>query len=199
MARVKPKRQGFHIDMTPMSDMAWLLLTFFILTTQFRKPEVVPVKTPSSVSTVKVQDGGLVEIIVNNDGKYYFGIIDDKNKKPILEKMGEKYKIQFSDSEINSFYNLSEVTVPIGALKQYLGMDPALQKDQIPGIPLDSVNLQLMDWVDASFTVDPDLKLAIKGDVKTQYPKFRELVKELVNRDYNRFQLITSSEAKPQD
>lgn len=199
MARVKPKRQGFHIDMTPMSDMAWLLLTFFILTTQFRKPEVVPVTTPSSVSTVKVQDGGLIEITVNSEGKYYFGIIDDKNKRPILEKMGEKYKINFTDSEKNAFYNLSEVTVPIGSLKQYLDMEPAQQKETIPGIKLDSVNLQLIDWVDASYAVDPDLKLAIKGDVKTQYPKFKELVKELVNRDYNRFQLITSSEAKPQD
>ncbi|MBW7871058.1 MAG: biopolymer transporter ExbD [Flavobacteriia bacterium] len=199
MARVKPKRQGFHIDMTPMSDMAWLLLTFFILTTQFRKPEVVPVKTPGSVSTQKVQDGGLVEIIVNSDGQYYFGIIDDKNKKPILEKMGEKYKIDFTEQEKNSFYSLSEVTVPIGSLKQFLNMEPAQQKQNIPGIKLDSANLQLMDWIDASFEVDPELKLAIKGDVNTQYPKFRELVKELVNRDYNRFQLITSSEAKPKE
>lgn len=185
--------------MTPMSDMAWLLLTFFILTTQFRKPEVVPVTTPGSVSTQKVQDGGLVEIIVNGDGQYYFGIIDDKNKKPILEKMGEKYKIDFTEKEKNSFYSLSEVTVPIGNLKQFLNLDPAQQKQNIPGIKLDSANLQLIDWVDASFEVDPELKLAIKGDVKTQYPKFKELVKELVNRDYNRFQLITSSEAKPQD
>jgi|SRR5690554_4343617 biopolymer transport protein ExbD len=199
MARVKPKRQGFHIDMTPMSDMAWLLLTFFILTTQFRKPEVVPVTTPSSVSTVKVQDGGLVEIIVNSEGQYYFGIIDDKNKKPILEKMGNKYNIEFTESEKNAFYDISEVTVPIGALKQYLNMEPEQQKNNNPGMKLDSVNLQLMDWVDASFEVDPELKLAIKGDVDTQYPKFRELVKELVNRDYNRFQLITSSESKPQD
>lgn len=199
MARRKPNRTEMFIDMTAMSDMAWLLLTFFILTTQFRKPEVVPVTTPSSVSTMKAQDGGLIEITVNSEGNYYFGIIDDKNKKPILEEMGRKYKIDFTEKELNSFYNLSSVTVPMNTIKSFLDKEPSAQKEITPGIPLDSLNLQLMDWIDASFDVDSELKIAIKGDVKTQYPKFRELIKQLVERDYNRFQLVTSAESKPND
>lgn len=190
-------KSNIFIDMTAMSDMAWLLLTFFILTTQFRKPEVVPIKTPSSVSETKVQDGGLIQITVNNEGKYYFSIIDDKNKKPILEKMAKKYRIDLTEREIATFYNISEVAVPIGALKSYLNLSETERREQIPGVPLDSANLQLMDWVDFAYEVDSDLKLAIKGDVKTQYPGFRDLIKQLVERDYNRFQLITSSESKP--
>lgn len=197
MARVKPKRTEMSIDMTAMSDMAWLLLTFFILTTQFRKPDIVPVKTPSSVSETKVQDGDLVTITVNDAGQYYFSILDDRNKKPILEKMGEKYKMNFSEAELQTFYGLSEITVPMSAMKSYLSLSEGERLNAIPGIPLDSTNLQLIDWVEASYEVDDKLTLVIKGDVKTQYPKFRELIKQLVERNFNKFQLLTSSESKP--
>lgn len=199
MARNKKERSDLFIDMTAMSDMAWLLLTFFILTTQFRKPEIVPVNTPSSVAEEKLQDGDLVQITVNDEGNYYFGIIDDHYKEPILEKMGEKYGITFTDEEKRTFLELSEVTVPIGSLKSYLGASDEQRKATIPGIPLDSANLQLIDWVEFSYEVEPDLALAIKGDVNTQYPKFRELINQLVERNFNRFQLITSSESKPKD
>lgn len=199
MARNKKERGDLYIDMTAMSDMAWLLLTFFVLTTQFRKPEIVPVNTPSSVAETKLQDGNIVQITVNDEGRYYFGIIDDHYKEPILEKMGEKYGIEFTDEEKRTFLGLSEVTVPIGSLKSYLGASDEQRKATIPGIPLDSANLQLIDWVEFSYEVEPDLALAIKGDVNTQYPKFRELINQLVERNFNRFQLITSSEAKPKD
>ncbi|MBA5629833.1 ExbD/TolR family protein [Moheibacter lacus] len=199
MARVKPKRQGIHMDMTAMSDMAWLLLTFFILTTQFKKPDIVPIKTPSSVAETKIQDGDLIRITINNEGKYYFSIIDDKNKLPILEKMGQKYGITFTDAEKSSFMKLSEIPVPVRSLKQYLNLNDGQKQATIPGIPMDSTDLQLIDWVDFSFEHDPELKLAIKGDVNTQYPEFRDLIKQLVERDFNRFQLVTSSESKPKD
>lgn len=197
MARVKPKRQGIHMDMTAMSDMAWLLLTFFILTTQFKKPDIVPVTTPSSVAETKIQDGDLIRITINNEGKYYFSIIDDKNKLPVLEKMGKKYGLTFTDAEKSSFLKLSEIPVPVRSLKQYLNLSDGQKQSTIPGIPMDSTDLQLIDWVDFSFEHDPNLKLAIKGDVNTQYPEFRDLIKQLVERDFNRFQLVTSSESKP--
>ncbi|MFV0305194.1 MAG: ExbD/TolR family protein [Moheibacter sp.] len=199
MARVKPKRQGIHMDMTAMSDMAWLLLTFFILTTQFKKPDIVPVKTPSSVAQTKIQDGDLVRVTINNEGKYYFSIVDDKNKIPILEAMGKKYGINFSDEDKKKFMKLVEVPVPISSLKSYLSLSEGQQQATVPGIGLDSVNLQLIDWIDLAKVHDPKLEIAIKGDVKTQYPEFKELIKQLVQRDLNKFKLVTSSESKPKE
>lgn len=199
MARVKPKRQGIHMDMTAMSDMAWLLLTFFILTTQFKKPDIVPVKTPSSVAETKIQDGDLMRVTINNEGKYYFSIIDDRNKIPVLESMGAKYGINFTDAEKRSFLGVSEIPVPFRQLKSYLNLSDGEKQTFVPGIPLDSVDVQLVDWIQLTMAQDPNVKLAIKGDVKTQYPKFRELIKQLVERDINKFQLVTNSEAKPKD
>ncbi len=198
MARVKPKRQGIHMDMTAMSDMAWLLLTFFILTTQFKKPDIVQVKTPSSVAETKLQDGDLMRVTINNDGKYYFSIIDDRNKIAVLDKMASKHGLSFSASEKKVFIGLSEVPVPIRALNSYLNLSDAQREKTIPGIPLDSTDLQLVDWITSTIEVDPKVQLAIKGDVKAQYPKFKELIKQLQERDINKFQLITSSEVKPQ-
>lgn len=197
MARVKPKRQGIHMDMTAMSDMAWLLLTFFILTTQFKKPDIIQVKTPSSVAEKKLQDGDLIRVTLNKDGNYYFSIIDDKNKTPILESMGQKYGLTFTDAEKAAFMKTVDVPVPIGALKQYLNLSDGQRETMIPGIPLDSTNLQLVDWIELSLSHDSNIQLAIKGDIKTQYPKFKELIKQLQERDINRFQLITNSEVKP--
>ena len=197
MARVKPKRQGVHMDMTAMSDMAWLLLTFFILTTQFKKPDIVQVKTPSSVAETKLADGDLIRVTLNQDGNYYFSIIDDKNKIPILERMGQKYGLTFNDAEKATFMKTVEVPVPIRQLKSYLNLSDGQRETTIPGIPLDSTDLQLVDWVELSLDHDPNIKLAVKGDVKAQYPKVKELIKQLQERDINRFQLITSSEVKP--
>lgn len=197
MARVKPKRQGITMDMTAMSDMAWLLLTFFILTTQFKKPDIVQVKTPSSVAETKLADGDLIRVTLNQDGKYYFSIVDDKNKIPILEKMGQKYGLSFNDAEKATFMKTVEVPVPVRALNQYLNLSDGQREATIPGIPLDSTDLQLVDWVELSLEHDPNIKLAIKGDIKTQYPKVKELIKQLQERDINRFQLITNSEVKP--
>src|SRR5690606_24502468 len=103
MARGKPKRQVIHMDMTAMSDMAWLLLTFFILTTQFKKPDIVHVTSPSTIAETKIKNGDLIRITINNEGKYYFSTIDDKNKLPDLEKMGKTYGLTFTDAEKSSF------------------------------------------------------------------------------------------------
>jgi len=200
MARVKPKRQGIHIDMTPMSDLAWLLLTFFILTTQFKKPEAVTVYTPSSVSTIKVQDNNVMRITVTKDGRYFFSMEDDRYRVPLLEAMGEKYGINFTDEEKVKFKNITDFGVPIQNLKQYLAFSPGQQQTfnaKAPGVPCDSVNAQLVDWVFTANEIQPKLVLGIKGDVGTQYPKFKNLLDRLQDKRMNKFQLITSSESLP--
>ena len=67
------KRLGVKIDMTPMVDVAFLLLIFFMSTTQFKPPEEVSVNLPSCTSEFKVPESGIIVLTVTKDDKIYIG------------------------------------------------------------------------------------------------------------------------------
>ncbi|MGG5210726.1 ExbD/TolR family protein [Chryseobacterium sp. MIQD13] len=200
MARVKPKRHGVVTDMTAMCDVAFLLLTFFILTTQFKKPDVEQIKPPSSISEKLLPDASLMTINATPDGKFYFQPVDNASERlQLLDKMGQKYNMTFSNQQKAAFQKVQAIGVPMSQLKGYLDMSDEDQKSfkSPTGIPMDSTNKQLVDWVQQSLSVNPDYKLAIKGDVTTQYPKVKSLFEGLRDIDFLKFWLITSQEGKP--
>jgi biopolymer transport protein ExbD len=85
----RAKRHGTHIDMTPMVDLACLLLTFFMLTTAFSKPKVMeivlPDKTPPK-DRLEISKGRVLNIILTADDKIYWfnGLADPKKELPHL-------------------------------------------------------------------------------------------------------------------
>ncbi|RFS14457.1 biopolymer transporter ExbD [Emticicia sp. C21] len=196
MAAPKPARKSPSMDMTAMCDVAFLLLTFFIMTTQFKSQESVTVDTPSSVSEIKVEDKDMATITIDKDGKYYFGVTNPQDRYTLIQKMNEKYGAGLSDTDQKNFTKLAETGVSITSLKQYLGLSEA-QKGQVKlaGIPNDSTKSELVDWVKTYLTdINKKAKLAVRGDVKTQYPAIRNLFNELGKNEINKFQLITDSE-----
>ena len=197
MARVKPKRHNIRVDMTAMTDVSFLLLTFFILTAQFNVPDVETVTTPSSISEKLLPDASLMTVLSTTDGKFYFTPVDNGTERmQLLEKMGEKYGVKFTDKEKVEFTKMQSVGVPMNQLKGYLNLsedDKKAFKSQT-GVPLDSTNKQLIDWVQKSLEVNPDYKLAVKGDVETKYPKVKALFEGLRDIDFLKFWLITSQE-----
>lgn len=197
MARVKPKRHNIRVDMTAMTDVSFLLLTFFILTAQFAKPDIETVTTPSSISEKLLPDASLMTVLSTTDGKFYFTPVDNGTERmALLDKMGAKYGMKFTDAEKVAFTKVQSVGVPMNQLKGYLNLsddDRKAFKSQT-GIPLDSTNKQLIDWVEQSLAVNPDYKLAIKGDVQTKYPKVKALFEGLRDIDFLKFWLITSQE-----
>jgi biopolymer transport protein ExbD len=198
MAAPKPARKSPSMDMTAMCDVAFLLLTFFIMTTQFKSQESVTVDTPSSVSEVKIEDKDMATITIDKDGKYYFGVTNPLDRYELIQKMNEKYSAGLSDSQQKSFTKLAETGVSITSLKKYLDLTEA-QKSQvkIEGIPNDSTKSELVDWVKTYLRdINKKAKLAVRGDVKTQYPAIRSLFAELGKNEINKFQLITDSENK---
>ncbi len=74
MPRIKKRRLNVRLDMTPMVDVAFLLLTFFMLTTQFQPPEVVKIQVPSSHSAFKLPSSNIMTIYINKDGNIYMGV-----------------------------------------------------------------------------------------------------------------------------
>ncbi len=201
MARVKPKRHGVVTDMTAMCDVAFLLLTFFILTTQFKKPDVEQIKPPSSISEKLLPDASLMTINVTPEGTFYFTPVDNGGERiALLDKMGEKYGLKFSNEDKVAFTKVQSIGVPMTKLKSYLELSDVDRKAiaKSEGIPLDSTNKQMIDWVEQSLAVNPGYKLAIKGDVATKYSKVKDLFEGLRDIDFLKFWLITSQEGKEQ-
>jgi biopolymer transport protein ExbD len=196
MGKVKVQRSSTSIDMTPMVDLAFLLVTFFMLTTKFAPEEPLAVDMPTSVSEIKLPDTDILTISISKDGVVFFNMDGKYNREELLAKMGEKYGVQFSEQEVRSFSLLSSMGVPFGNLKQFLSMAPEERKlVKQPGIPCDSLNNELADWVIYSRTTNPKLRIAIKGDRDAEYPVVKNVITTLIDKKVNRFNLITNMES----
>lgn len=195
MAAVKPKRHGPAMDMTAMCDVAFLLLTFFIMTTQFKSQETVKIVTPSSISKIKMEDKNIGAVSIDNEGKYYFGMPDSQERRAFINQLNTDFSLGLTAAEQNEFTKIAEVGVGKAGLKQYLGLTPDQRVNvKIKGIPLDSADTELVDWVKAYAKTNPAGLLAIKGDVKTQYPAVKTIFDEFGKAEINKFRLITKGE-----
>ena len=196
MARIKPKRHGVVTDMTAMCDVAFLLLTFFILTTEFKQPDVEDIVTPSSISKSKLTEGdNTMTISVTKEGRYYFSPTNNPSQRvELLEKMGEKYNITFTEQEKTAFQNTQSVGVPVAQLKAFLQLPEDQRKKYKGSIPMDSANTQLVEWVQNNAKINREAKLAVKGDGGASYDKFKVLFEGLRDIEFYKFVLVTTEE-----
>ena len=201
MAKIKMKKKSTSTDMTAMCDVAFLLLTFFILTATAKVPEALPVDMPSSVAQTKLPDTDLAIITVGK-GKVFFDIKGREVRKRTLEGIGAKYGIEFSEEDKTKFALMDDFGVPITGLKQIIDMKAAdrTKADQ-PGIPLDSLDNQLKEWllISRRATIDLDdkeLQIAIKGDAKEEYPKIKKIMDILQDQKINSFNLVTGTRGR---
>ena len=201
MPKVKAKRQSVSLDMTAMCDVAFLLLTFFMLTAKFKPEEAVTITPPSSVSEKPLMTkDGILTVSVGPDGGIYLGTDDALAKKTMLEKMANRFGLAITPA-MQKNYNGSElIGYPAGAMRQILSMTPSEAKTAklLKGIPCDSANNELFLWVSYAKIANPALKVAIKGDANSNYKVFNQIVGTLQAQNINVFQLITSPEGKPQ-
>jgi biopolymer transport protein ExbD len=198
MAKVKMSKKATAVDMTAMCDVAFLLLTFFILTATAKQPEIVPVETPASTVQVKLPDTDLAVVTIADSGKVFFGVKAPDVREKTLELIGLQYNIQFTPEESKRFSLMEEFGVPVNQLKSLIALSntdrnaEGLQK----GIPHDSVNDQLTEWVKAARNAnaevnDQQLNFAIKGDAKEQFPEIKKVIDILQKQQVNKFNLVT--------
>ncbi|MEI7595791.1 MAG: biopolymer transporter ExbD [Bacteroidota bacterium] len=199
MPKVKIPRKNTAIDMAPMCDVAFLLLTFFMLTSNFTSKEAVQVSTPSSISEIKIPEVNIMNILVDKDGKVFFGIDGQEKRKALLEAIATEYKLTFTKEELHTFSTIASFGVPTNALKTYLDLPGELRdsKQNALGIPSDSTNNELKSWIKFARNVNPDLKIAIKADKGTTYPKIKSVMNTLQDLRENRYNLITNLEEPP--
>jgi biopolymer transport protein ExbD len=195
MAKHKGHRASPSIDMTPMVDLAFLLVTFFMLTTKFAPDEPISVDTPTSTAIIRIPDTDILTISVAKDGRVFFNMDGKYNRAELLTKMGEKYQVSFTPAEQGAFAILPSFGLPIGNLKQYLDLGSEERKAITqPGIPIDSLHNELAEWVLNARLTNRKLRIAIKGDRESNFPVIKQVIKTLIERKVNRFNLITNME-----
>ena len=193
MANVKMSKKAASIDMTAMCDVAFLLLTFFILTATAKVPEALPVDTPSSTVQTKLPESDLATITIGKGREV---------RKRALELMGQKYGVDFTEDEKSKFELMEGFGVPIQNLKQIIAMKASdRSKAGQPGIPKDSLDNQLKEWIYNSRianieVADKELQIAIKGDAKEEYPLIKKVMDILQDQKINSFSLITGLRGK---
>ncbi|SFG58800.1 ExbD/TolR family protein [Pedobacter insulae] len=202
MPRVKVPRKSTAVDMTAMCDVAFLLLTFFILTATSRQPDPLEVKIPSSTVQFKVPDKDLT-ILTIGKGKVFIEIIGQDVKKLTLQKMATEYSISFTPEQIKRFAVISSFGVPLNQLGTYINMngDQRAKSGVETGIPTDSTRSgELFKWIEQARYATAELhqtemRISIKGDAEEEYPTVRKIVDVLQRQKVNKFSLITSAEA----
>lgn len=194
MGRAKIKKKSTFIDMTAMSDVTVLLLTFFMLTSTFVKKEPVQVTTPGSVSEIKIPETNILQILVDPNGKIFMSMDKQSDLKDVLENMGKEYGVNFTPEQERKFMLSSTFGVPMKSMKTYLDL-PTDKQDAVlknEGIPCDSIDNQFKSWVRNARAVNSDLRIAIKADQSTPYSVIKKVMNSLQDLRENRYNLITS-------
>lgn len=214
----KPSKGGAPaLDMTPMVDLAFLLVTFFMLTASFRMAEPVTVDPPSSIGMVDLPDNHIM-VTIDEKGRAFFGISNSTAKMAALEEMSAKYKVPFSPEQIKKFSGLPSFGVDIKDLPRYIDAKEDDRKNfkGQTGVPLDTItpNNQLKDWIaiggkkavetynaakEKAMESNQDFKAekpryAIKCDASTKYIYVKDVVKTFTDLKIYQFNLITSLE-----
>jgi biopolymer transport protein ExbD len=184
--------------MTAMCDVAFLLLTFFILTATARQPEALPVDTPASTVKIKLPETDVATLTIGQ-GKVFFGVKGQQIRINMLDRIAKRYNLQFTDQEKIRFSVVEEFGVPVANLKSFIAQtsDERTKPGAQTGIPADSADNQLNEWILAARYAtkelnSTDLRLSIKGDSKEEYPTIKKVIDILQKQKINKFSLITS-------
>lgn len=203
----KTKKHDTFIDMTAMSDMTVLLLTFFMLTATFLPLEPVQVITPGSVSETKIPEYDDLMILIEPSGKVFMNISGGKEstaavKRKLIEDMSAQYGVKLNDAQKKAFMeDATFAAVPMKDMPEYLKLSGSERNEMArkKGIPIDSANNELENWVKFAKAANKDLTISIKADQSTEYQKVDDVLKTLIKIRENRYSLVTTLAGMPED
>ena len=198
MGKLKIKKSDVWIDMTPMSDVMVLLLTFFMLSSNFVKNEAVKVITPQSEVTAKVPTSDVLDITIDPAGRVLMSTDKTSTLQGALDEMLSAKGMELTNAQKKKFLDDPQFGLPMSLLKSYLDLDVEKMGEQLragSGIPTDSINGGMSEfqmWVKFLKKQNKDLKLCIKADQSTPYVHIKKVMHELQDMSENRYQLLTS-------
>ena len=205
MAKAKVARKSTAIDMTPMVDLAFLLITFFMLTVKFRPTEAIEVALPSSIAQTPLPEKDVMVISVSKDGKLFMRLTSQNDRAELIDKVIKRKPDELKDiteADKKKFKLLEDFGGSFAQTKAYINASSEDRKKMVlapnfVGIPYDSTDNQFDVWLYEARKTNPNMRIAIKADQETPYPVIAEIVKTLKKRKAHKFNLITSQEADP--
>lgn len=207
MPSVKIPKKSTATDMTPFVDIAFLILSFFIMATKFKPDEPVKVETPNSVSSDILKEENSLLITIDKDSRVFINISSPSDKTGgkllnVIKGINSSRNLGLTDAQMKSFVTAPIIGVPFNALGGYLNLSPDQQAVfNAPGIPvLDTLNNEMIWWVDETkkaFAGDKLLYL-IKGDNDSKYPTFEAVINALRRNEQFKYNLITAQEGAPE-
>lgn len=203
-SKINVKRQNIFVDMTAMCDVAFLLLTFFILTTKFKPNEPVTVDIPASTAQIPIPEKDILLISVDPTGRVFFGVDDQGTRLSILDKVAQKYNFQVNANQQSQFKILDQFGVPLYQLGQYLDLSPEQKaKYPQPGITAKADSTggksnELADLILFARQSNPGLRIAIKADKNSDYEKVNDVIQTLLDGNIHKFNLITTAKSAPE-
>ncbi len=198
MGRAKLPRKSTNIDMTAMCDVAFLLLSFFILTTKFKPAEAITVTTPKSVAAKVAPTKDIVEIIIDKDGKVFISMDDLEKKEAVANSLNSSRSLGLN---VTAFKNAQFFGAPFGSLASFLALPEDQRKGNLlPGIPIkDSSSNELTEWMRVIYAAYQGKKMnvLVKGDNLAKYPSFKSVIDAFKKNDILKFQMVTNPEGVP--
>jgi biopolymer transport protein ExbD len=203
MPSVKIPKKSTFVDMTPFVDVAFLILTFFIMATKFKPEEPVEIKTPNSVSTKDLPESDALMVTFDSTGRVFFSVLSEKDpmvKYNVIKHMNDTRSLNLTEAEMRNFVKAPAIGVPFSGLKALLAVPAEEHKNyKQAGIPLDTLGGELYYWIrDAVGTfTGKQLKYLIKGDNEAKYPAFKQVLNAFKKNEIFKFQMITALEDVP--
>ncbi len=206
MPSVKMPRKSTDTDMTPFVDIAFLILTFFIMATKFKPKEPIETVIPNSVSAEELPENDAVLVLVDSTNRVFFSVLSDNDKTiydKVLDKISATRQIAFTAEQKQNFRKSGAIGVPFTQLPALLDVAPEDQgKIAQPGIPImDTLNNELVWWIGASKQVYAELgrplKYLVKGDNQANYPAIEAIISAFKKNDQLKFNFVTSLEGAP--
>lgn len=198
MSRPKLPRKSTSIDMTAMCDVAFLLLSFFILTTKFKASEAITVVTPSSVASKVAPDKDIVLITIDKEGKVFLSLDDESKKQYLVNTLNSTKNLNL---DTKAFANSAFFGTSFSQLPSFLKIPEADRKGNLlPGIPVkDSLNNELVEWLKLINDAyqGQKMNLLLKGDNIAKYPSFKSVLYAFKKNDFLKFQMVTNPESVP--
>ncbi len=200
MSRPKLPRKSTSVDMTAMCDVAFLLLSFFILTTKFKPSEAITVTTPNSVSSKKAPEKDFVMITIDKNGKVFLSMDNQPRKEAIATALNSSRNLGLN---VAAFKKAEFFGTSLSQLPSFLAL-PADKKqgELLPGIPCkDSTNNEMIEWMRLVFNAyqgQPAPALLLKGDNNAKYPAFKNVIDAFKKNDFLKFQMVTNPENVPE-